>query len=131
MPSKAVKLSEDFVEIAREESEVMCRSIGAQIEYWARLGRRIESTGALGPARVRELLKGHGDVQDLTGSDDALYVDMLTQELEALDGSDTRVLDELRAGGHSVASTDENGRLLIEKPGTKVKRPPLRTVKQE
>jgi len=113
--SKAIKISEELIQIARVESKIMYRSVGAQVEYWARLGREVESREALGPAGVRELMKGRGSVQNLTATDDGLYLDLLAKRLESLDGSDTRALDELRKGGHSVASTNKDGELVIKK----------------
>ncbi|HKX46612.1 MAG TPA: hypothetical protein VJP77_07905 [Planctomycetota bacterium] len=41
---------------------------------------------------------------------------MLTKELQSLDGSDQRLLDELRAGGHPIASANERGEVVIERP---------------
>ena len=38
--AKAVKLSEELIEVARREGQVMYRSIGAQVEYWAKIGDR-------------------------------------------------------------------------------------------
>lgn len=119
MASKAIKISEEFVQIARVESEIMYRSLGAQVEYWARLGREVESRRGLGAAGVRELMRGRGSVQGLAAAEEGLYLDALTERLELLDGSDTRVLAELREGGASVASTNEDGKLVIEE-----RRPP-------
>ena len=112
--AKAVKLSEDFVEIARSEGQVMCRSISAQVEYWARLGRLVEASGALGFAGVRRLLAGSGNVQELGEGDDALYVGLLAGKLEALDGSDTRLLDDLEAGGHSIVAENDEGEVVAK-----------------
>ena len=114
--SKPVKISEAFLEIARAEGRVMHRAIGAQVEYWARIGRVIESSGVFGPAAVRKLLEGSGSVQDLSEAADALYTDLLTRRLEALDGSDTRLLDDLRSGGHPIASENDQGEVAVEKP---------------
>lgn len=119
---KTVKLSDDLVAFARTEGEVMYRSTGAQIEYWARIGRELEASGALGPAGVRKLLEGKGSVQDLSAQDLPTYLDLLDAKLQAIDGSDTRILDELRAGGHPIAGLDENGKLVVEKPGRKKRR---------
>lgn len=113
--AKAVKLSEELIAVARREAKVMYRSIGAQVEYWAKIGREVEASGALGPAGVRKLLHGAGSVQDLSEVNDALYVNLLGQELESLDGSDKRLLDDLRAGGHPIAAMDERGKLVVEK----------------
>ncbi len=120
--AKAVKLSEELIEVARREGQVMYRSIGAQVEYWATIGRQVEASGALGPAGVRKLLAGAGAVQDLREVDDALYLNLLDRELESLDGSDQRLLDDLRAGGHPIAATDERGKLVVEKSRSRRKK---------
>jgi hypothetical protein len=119
---KTVKLSDEIVEFARTEGQVMYRSTGAQIEYWARIGREIEASGALGPAGVRKLFEGKGSVQDLSAQDMPNYLGLLDAKLRAIDGSDTRILDELRAGGHPIAGLDEEGKLVIEKPVGKKRR---------
>ena len=104
---KTIKLSEEFVEIARGEGRVMHRSIGAQVEFWAKLGRQVEALGALGPAHVRKLLGGSGTVQDLSEIDGALYTRLLARKLESI--------DDLRAGGHPIATADAKGNVVIEK----------------
>jgi hypothetical protein len=94
----------------------MHRSTGGQVEYWARLGRQIEAMGLLDHERVRAILNGQGSVHDLNPREDAVYVNLLTRKLEALDGSDRRLLNDLKAGGHPVASASEQGEVVIEKP---------------
>ena len=114
MAKTAIKLSEEFVEIAREEGRLMHRSIAAQVEYWASIGRELEVRGALGPAGVRRLLHGQGSIQNLGEADDAFYVSMLAEKLEAIDGSDERPLNDLRAGGHPIASVDKKGKVVVK-----------------
>jgi hypothetical protein len=118
--ARTIKITEELVEIASEEGRVMRRSIGAQVEYWARLGRRIEASGAITSADVRRLLGASGSVQDLDEPGDEAYLGALTAKLESLDGSDARLLDDLRAGGHAVAFEDASGRVRIEAPGSGV-----------
>jgi hypothetical protein len=120
--AKTVKLSDDLIAIARAEGQVMLRSIGAQVEYWARIGREVEASGALGAAGVRKLLAGSGSVQGLGERDDSVYVDLLEKKLEALDGSDTRILDDLRAGGHPIVAIDERGELVTDERRPKRKK---------
>lgn len=116
MGSRSVKLTESFVEIAESEGQVMRRTIGAQIEYWAEIGREVEASGALGIDGVRRLLAGQGSVQDISDHDEASYLDELTQKLESIDGSSTRVVDSLRTRGFSIASADDRGEVSVEKP---------------
>jgi len=115
MASKPVKISEEFVAVAQAESTMMNRTIGGQVEYWAKLGRRLEVSGAVGTDVIRALMSGQGSVQSLTAADDERYLDALSTRLEALDGSDTRLIDDLRDRGRSIASTDEDGRIVVEK----------------
>jgi hypothetical protein len=75
-----------------------------------------ESHRPLGPAGVRRLLEGQGSVQNLTEADLALYLDLLDEKFQSIDGSDTRILDDLRAGGHPIAASDGRGGVVIEYP---------------
>jgi transcription elongation GreA/GreB family factor len=56
-----VKLSDDLVKLARAEAVSARRSITAQIEHWAELGRSLES--ALPHAAVRALKQAGGNVE--------------------------------------------------------------------
>ncbi|MCR9096309.1 MAG: ParD-like family protein [bacterium] len=115
MASKPVKISEEFVAVAQTESVVMNRSIGGQVEYWAKLGRQVERSGVIRTDVIRALMTGEGSVQTLTAAEDEAYLDALSTRLEALDGSDTRILDDLRSRGRSIVSTDDDGTLEVEK----------------
>ena len=112
----AVKLSDEIVETAREEGRLMKRSIAGQVEYWTQLGRLVEASGLLDYESVRAVLDGQGSVQEFTPMENDLYLELLSDELENLDGSDTGLLDELSAGGHPIAGEDEQGHLLVERP---------------
>jgi len=99
--SSAIKLSAEFVEVARREAQTMRRSVAGQVEYWADLGRRCERL--LGSEKVRLVLEGKGSVHELSPVEDAQYLDLLGREIEALDGSDQRVLERLKRGAHPIA----------------------------
>ena len=79
-PHRTVKLEGDFVLAAQAEAERMSRSLGRQIEHWARIGRAVEQTTAASTPAIRALL-------DNTLPLDSL--DAITQEAG---------LDALRAG---------------------------------
>lgn len=55
MPA-AIKLSDQFVDLARGEGQVMGRSIAGQVEHWARLGRAVERSPGFAYERVRAVL---------------------------------------------------------------------------
>ena len=83
----SVKLSVDLLDEARREAEVFNRSLGAQVEHWARLGRMFETTPGIGVDRVRQTLEGKLKVEDLTESEqDAFFLQFgqtFTKQAEA------------------------------------------------
>jgi hypothetical protein len=60
-----VKMDRTFVRQAQREAAVLRRSVGAQLEYWARLGRAIENSPAFSREKVRKALEGTLTVDDL------------------------------------------------------------------
>lgn len=54
----SIKISTDFVEEVRREIDVSHRSVGAQVEYWAKLGRAIENTPGFDVERVKDAFEG-------------------------------------------------------------------------
>ena len=56
-----VKLSDELVKLARREAEATERSITAQIEHWAKLGRSVET--ALRYEDVLALKRGDGNLR--------------------------------------------------------------------
>ena len=55
-PHRTVKLEGEFVLAAQQEAERMSRSLGRQIEHWARIGRAVEETSAASTPAIRALL---------------------------------------------------------------------------
>lgn len=110
---RAVKLSDELLDIAQSEAKVMKRSMAGQVEYWATLGQTIEASGVMNLEQVRAVLAGKGSVHTLSASEDALYLELLGKELESFDGSDTGIIQELKSGGHPIAGEDEKGNLTV------------------
>ena len=77
----AVKLSDDLIEAARRESRVWSRSMTQQIEYWARIGRAIERTGAISHDRVRAALTAELAFDELTTPERMAALGQLEREV--------------------------------------------------
>jgi hypothetical protein len=65
-------------------------------------------------AELLQLLAGRS-VHELNAVEDARYIELLTRELEAIDGSDQRLLEELARGGHPIAGEDETGKIVVKR----------------
>ncbi len=83
----AVKLSEELVESARNESVIYSRSMTQQIEHWARIGRAVERTGQISPDRVRAALQAELAFDALTGDEKLRYFSELERDVH-LPGGD-------------------------------------------
>ena len=107
--AQPVKLSDDLVLDARLTGESAERSIAGQVEYWARLGRAVETVLRAGEALA---LKRRGDVLPLSSA------------LGAVESTEGR--DRLRAHlaerpfPHFEAAPDQPGLLVkIDEDGTR------------
>ncbi|MEA2626859.1 MAG: hypothetical protein QOD06_2904 [Candidatus Binatota bacterium] len=102
MPS-AIKLSDEFVTIARREGRLMGRSIAGQVEHWARLGRAVERAPGFGFERVRAVLSAEASFDDLTADEQAVALAEIEQHLEHLPRDrDEEFFARLRAAGVPV-----------------------------
>lgn len=73
----SVKLNSSLVDDARREAETFQRSLGGQIEYWARLGRALENARGFHLDRVRAALNGALQIDDLPEAEqDALFANL-------------------------------------------------------
>lgn len=73
----SVKLTSAFVEDARREAGTFNRSLGGQIEHWARLGKALESAPGFSMERVRDTLEGRVKLEDLSAVEqDAVFSQM-------------------------------------------------------
>jgi hypothetical protein len=103
----SVKLTSGFVSEARREAEVLNRSLGGQIEHWAKLGRAIENAPGFSMERVREALEGRLHVEDLS----YLEQNTLFEQLGAhFDNPSQSVRDRYAALGDAAGATGEDAR---------------------
>jgi len=104
----SIKLSSAFVDEARKEAEVLNRSVGAQVEHWARLGRAFENTPGVGIDRVRGALEGRLKIEDLDTSEREAFYDGVFAELN---GPDRAMSDHYAALGarEGAVGTDGHG----------------------
>lgn len=99
-----VKLSDLLVKAARAEAKATNRSITAQVEHWAKLGRAVEA--ALKHEDLLELKRSSGDL-DRAFSDATKRDEVLALLDEVARSSERAVITErLQARGKPVYATD-------------------------
>lgn len=117
----SVKLSSEFLEEARREAGVLHRSVGAQVEYWAKLGRALENAPGFGMDGVRKALHGGLKLEDLTAPEQDAVFEYLSAELDA---PSARVRAHYAALGaeEGAAGSDPKGRLVRREASGRLKR---------
>lgn len=69
-----VKLNSRLVDEARREAALLHRSLSGQIEHWAQLGRALENAQGFSIDRVRSVLNGDLNIEELDeGEQEALF----------------------------------------------------------
>ena len=99
-----VKLSDELVLSARLEAEAADRSITAQIEHWAKLGRAAEV--ALGYTEAIALKRSRGDTATAFDSPTARDAVMRVLGTLASSGDRREVKAAVRASGKAIYGTD-------------------------
>lgn len=116
----SVKLSGPFVEEARREAATVHRSLGAQVEYWARLGRAFENTPGLGIDRMRDALEGRLKIEDLSAVEQDAFFEQWGAHYDASDvGKEYFAALGRREG---AVGDDEKGRLVRREASGRLRR---------
>ena len=100
----SIKLPAELVDAARTDAAMFSRSIGGQVEYWANIGRAMESTPGYTLDRVRAALNGTYDAAALSGDEAELFEDLLW---DAMDGTHTAEARTFWAGFEGQPNTDQ------------------------
>jgi len=118
----SVKISADFLEEARAEAETALRSVGAQVEYWARLGRAVETMPGFTVERARAALTGQLKLEDMAS---AVEQDFALEQLAArFDAPDEAVRAHYAAIGArpGAAGSDGKGGVVRRQPRPRQRR---------
>ena len=106
----SVKLSGPFVEEARREADLFRRSVAAQVEHWAKLGRAFENTPGIGLDRVRAALDGRLKIEDLSAAERTAFLDRWGAHYDASQSIGDYFAELGRREG--AVGDDEKGRLV-------------------
>lgn len=107
----SIKLSRDLVEEARRYAETMHRSVGAQVEHWARMGQIFESLPGVGVHQVQAALEGRLKIEDLTVEQQEAFFDRLGEYFNRPNPDVDAYYAQLGAREGAVG-TDAEGRLV-------------------
>jgi len=107
----SVKLSTDLLNVARREAETFNRSLGAQVEHWARIGRLAETAPGIGAAEVQRLLDGTFRVEDLPPTTRAAFWEHMRDAFMSPDDEAQAYYAQL-ASREGAVGRDDQGRLV-------------------
>ena len=114
----SVKLGASLVDEARREAGTLNRSVGGQIEHWARLGRAFEQAPGVTLDRVKASLEGRFSVDDLSAQEQDTFFEGLGAHFDHPSPTAEAFYRERRRKGGGVGR-DAKGRLMRTLPGGK------------
>lgn len=117
----SVKLSTEFLNDARREAEAFKRSVAAQVEHWARIGRAVENTPGLGVSDVQSLFDGRFKVEDLPPSVRGAFWGHMTEAFKSSDAEAEAYYAEL-ASRDGAVGRNEQGDLVRREPSGGLRR---------
>jgi len=113
----SIKLSKELVDDARHDAAAFQRSVGGQVEHWARIGRAVESAPGTSLSRVRAALEGRFDPNDLNELEWPIFDELQFDALLA-DNVDTAAVQAKAVAAYAklgarpgAVGDDESGRL--------------------
>lgn len=80
---RTVRLGLQFMTEATQVAGRSHRSAGAQIEYWAKLGRAVEASAAFSTADINAVLAGSMKIEALNHLEQAAFVERLPETFHA------------------------------------------------
>lgn len=104
----SIKLPVDLIEAARQDAGVFSRSIGGQVEHWARIGQALEAVPGYSVDRVRAALEGRFDSAALCDDELRIMDDLLFLEPTA---AQRKAMARIGARAGAVGE-DAEGRLV-------------------
>ena len=104
----SIKLSNTFVEEVRREVDVSHRSVGGQVEYWAKLGRAIENSPGFSHEQVKGAIEGRVRIEAIPiGEGRGAYVAQLNA---AFDNPDPITRAHYAAFGETEGAVGSDGK---------------------
>lgn len=82
--SSAVKLQGELLDLARAEAKLMNRSLTAQVEHWARIGRAIETSPTFSYDHVIDVLSGRTPYDELSPAEQQVALEGLDEYLRTV-----------------------------------------------
>jgi hypothetical protein len=116
-----IKISADFLQEARDEAETTLRSVGAQVEYWARLGRALEAAPGFTAERAREALSARRRLEALPVEQQARVLDDLGASFDQPDDA-VRVYYAKLGAREGAAGSDGKGGVIRRQPARQRRR---------
>lgn len=117
----SVKLTTEFLDEARREADAFNRSLAAQVEHWARIGRAVEHTPGLGVSDVQSLFDGRFKVEDLAPSVRGAFWGHMTEAFKASDAEADAYYAEL-ASREGAVGRNAQGELVRREPSGRLRR---------
>lgn len=113
MSTKPVRVDSDLFESAQSAGAANSRSAAQQFSHWARIGRALESSGAVSTRDIERVLAGEASY-DVLGDREQAVVRAEWDERIATELANLNLAQEFDAAGESWSEADAAGRVVAK-----------------
>jgi len=115
MSTMPIRIDGNLVEAAKRAGKIHRRSAAQQLDYWARIGRELESAPGVSHDAIERVLTGRLPYDEAGEHAQAVvraaWDEGIAQRIAALD-----LTDELAAAGRPWAESDDEGLTVVRDP---------------
>lgn len=114
--TQPVRIDRELYDDASATAEVQSRSTAQQIAHWARIGRAFEASPGVSLERVSRVLDGTLSYDEIDAREQAIvsieWDRGIEEEIRGL-----RLDEEFEAEGREYVELDDNGEVVVRRPG--------------
>lgn len=109
--TQSVEISDELMRAVCAEARRRSRTVAEQFAHWVKIGRAIERSGKVDPARIDAALRGVLRTEDLTDVEGSVWGQDFADAVLHPSAGEITYFEERRAKGLGVG-LDENGDLV-------------------
>lgn len=113
--STSVRIEADLYEAAKVAASQESRSTAQQVDFWARIGRRVTAPGTAARRRIEAAIAGELSLRELT-EPERIVANAEIDESIIRAATSTNVKDQLLAEGKIAVCMDDDGNIVEYRP---------------
>lgn len=111
--SKSIKISDEAMNLLREEASLYSRSIAGQAEHWLRIGRAIEKSPSFNYRHIKDALAGFTSPDELNVEEQEVFFEEFSDAMWEVTPEQEKAFEK-QLGSGRFSGLDKNNKLIYQ-----------------